>query len=339
MSEEDVRNNEEDLTEDQWMLVLWSIITDLPVREWDEFEHDLIYKDRFSSSHKVVEVIENMSEKCKITIKKGQNLYRARIYQQDSLREFLGDCFNLKDVRNNPENNSTFGNYYNMLLAALYMEVNKGSSKGKKILEAYNKWRRKRFKGYDLAGSGAPPVDFVPAGRINPKNIRYLYLAEDQETAIYEVRPIIGQNVSVATFKTMDDIKIYDLAKEIKSQERDDANIDYLLYEEIQRRFSKPNAGQEDKYIPTQYLGELIKQMGVDGLRFKSSLKNGGINIVLFDDKKCKAISSDIVKVSDIKLKYENQDIYQLGKMLETIEKQHSEFNNEERIIGLDRDL
>lgn len=339
MSEEDVRNNEEDLTEDQWMLMLWSIITDLPVREWDEFEHDLIYKDRFSSSHKVVEVIKKMSEKCTMTINKGQKLYRARIYQQDPLREFLSDCFDIKEVRNNPENNSSLSDYYNMQLAALYMAVNKGSSKGKEIIEAYNKWNRKRFKGYNSAGSIAPPVELVTAGRINPEKIRYLYLAENQETAIYEVRPIIGQNVSVATFKMTDDIKIYDLAKEIKSQERDDANIDYLLYEEIQRRFSKPNAGQEDKYIPTQYLGELIKQMGFDGLRFKSSLKNGGINIVLFDDKKCKAISSDIVKVSDIKLKYENQDIYQLGEMLETIEKQHSEFNNEERIIGLDRDL
>ena len=319
MDEEDVRNNEDNLTEDQWFLALWSVIKDLPVREWDEYEHDLIYKDRFSSSHKVVEVIENMSEKCKITIKKGQNLYRARIYQQDPLREFLGECFNLTDVRNNPENNSAFGNHYNMLLAALFMEVNKGSSIGKKILEVYNKWRRKRFKGYDLAGSVAPPVDLVPAGRINPKNIRYLYLAEDQETAIYEVRPIIGQHVSVATFRTIDEIKIYDLTKDIKPQEIDDTNIDHLLFDEIQQRFSKPNAGQENKYIPTQYLGERIKQMGFDGLRFKSSLKSGGINIVLFDDKKCKAISSDIVKVSDIELKYEKPDIYQLEEILETI--------------------
>ena len=40
--------------------------------------------------------------------------------------------------------------------------------------------------------------------------------------------------------------------------------------------------------------------MGFDGLRFKSAVKNGGINIVLFDDMKCKAIRSDLIKVSDI---------------------------------------
>ena len=56
--------------------------------------------------------------------------------------------------------------------------------------------------------------------------------------------------------------------------------------------------------------------MGFDGLRFKSSLKNGGINIVLFDDKKCKAIRSDIIKVADIELKLDAPDIYQLEEFL-----------------------
>jgi len=319
MDEEDVRNNEDNLTEDQLILVCRSFITDSPVREWNKFERDLIYKNRFSSSHKVVKVIENLSDKCTVTIKKGQKLYRARIYHQDPLLEFLGDCFNIKDLKNNLENNSSFSDYFNMRLATLYMAIIKESSEGNKIIEAYNKWTRKRFKGYDLAGSVAPPVELVPSGRINPKKIRYLYLAEDQETAIYEVRPTIGQHISVATFRTTDDIKIYDLAEDIKPQERDVTNIDYLLFAEIQQRFSKPNAGQEHKYIPTQYIGELIKQMGFDGLRFKSSLKNGGINVVLFNDKKCKAISSDIVKLSDIELKYEKPDIYHLGETLEKI--------------------
>ena len=143
-------------------------------------------------------------------------------------------------------------------------------------------------------------------------------MAEDPETAIYEVRPTIGQYVSVASFRTVDKVKIYDLAQEIKPQEGENTEYDYSLFNVIQQRFSEPNTGDAFRYLPTQYLGELIKQMGFDGLRFKSSLKNGGINVVLFDDKKCKAYRSDMIKVGDIELKFENPEIYQLEELLKT---------------------
>ena len=57
--------------------------------------------------------------------------------------------------------------------------------------------------------------------------------------------------------------------------------------------------------------------MGFDGLRFYSSLKKSGINVVLFDDKKCKAIRSDIVKVGNIELKLDKPDIYQLKEFID----------------------
>ena len=116
----------------------------------------------------------------------------------------------------------------------------------------------------------------------------------------------------------MEEVKIYDLARNIKPQEGENSEYDYSLFSVIQQRFSEPNTGDVIRYLPTQYLGELIKQMGFDGLRFKSSLKNGGVNIVLFDDKKCKAYRSDLIKVGDIELKYEVPEIYQLEELLKT---------------------
>ena len=316
MNDENLTSSTEELTQDQWWLILWSFLTDIPEKEWNEYAHDLIYKDRFSSSHKVVDVIKAFSGKCTATIKKGQVLYRARVYHQDPLREFLSDVFKNPTVKKNSDKNDSLNDYYNMHLAAVAMAVGKGSPQGKEIINAYNKWQRKRFKGYKALDSGAPPADIGSAGRINPEKIQYLYLAEDPETAIYEVRPTIGQLVSVASFKTVDEVKIYDLAHEIKPQEGESPENDYSLYNVIQQRFSEPNTGDTFRYLPTQYLGELIKQMGFDGLRFKSSLKNGGINVVLFDDKMCKAVSSDMVKVGDIELKFENPEIYQLEEFL-----------------------
>ena len=318
MTDETFMQTTEELTQDQWWLILWSFLTDIPEKEWNEFTHNLIYKDRFSSSHKVVDVIKSFAEKCTVEIKKGQVFYRARIYRQDPLKEFLSNVFKNPAEKKSFDKYDSSNNYYNMQLAAFIMAVEKGSPQGEEIIEAYNKWQRKQFKGYKTSDSGAPPVDVGSAGRINPERIRYLYLAEDPETAIYEVRPTIGQYVSVASFKTVDEIKIYDLAREIKPQEGENSENDYSLFNVIQQRFSEPNTGDTFRYLPTQYLGELIKKIGFDGLRFKSSLKNGGINVVLFDDKKCKAYRSDIIKVSDIKLRFENPEIYQLEEFLKT---------------------
>ena len=39
---------------------------------------------------------------------------------------------------------------------------------------------------------------------------------------------------------------------------------------------------------------------------------------MLFDDKKCKVVSSDMVKVGNIELKFDNPEIYQLEELLKT---------------------
>ena len=323
MKDENLITIPEDLTQEEWLLILLSLITDLPEKEWDEFVHDLVYKNRFSSSHKVVDVVKSFSGKCTSTIKKGKVFYRARIYHQDPLRLFLSDVFKNPDVKKTSSDGDNTNEYYNMQLVSVLMALDKTTSSSKRIIEIYDKWKRKRFKGYNSSGSGAPPSDCASLGRLNPERIRYLYLAEDPHTAVYEVRPTIGQYVSVATFKTTDEIKIYDFAEDMNHLEGEPPEYDYALFSVIQQRFSEPNAGDCFKYLPTQYIGEIIKQMGFDGLRFKSSLKNGGINVVLFDDKKCKAVSSDITRVSEIELKYDKPEIYQLEEYMKTNKNDH----------------
>lgn len=303
---DNLNSTTEELSQEQWWLILWSFVTDLPATEWNEFAYDLVYRNRFSSSHRVVDVVKGFSDRCTNIIKEGQVLYRARVFHRDPLREFIADVFVNTDEKKDPNNHKNINEYYNMQLVALMMAVDKKTPRGKDIIDAYKKWQRKKFKGYDATGSGAPPADNASSGRLNPEKIRYLYLAEDPETAVYEVRPTIGQHVSVATFKTKKELKIYDLAREIKPQEGENSDNDYLLFNVIRQRFSEPNSGDTIKYLPTQYLGEIIKQMGYDGLRFNSSLKKDGINVVLFDDKKCKSIRSDIIKVGDIKLKFDS---------------------------------
>ncbi len=53
---------------------------------------------------------------------------------------------------------------------------------------------------------GAPPAQKAKIGRINPQGISYLYLSNDKQTAILEVRPWLKQTVSVGYFKITSDL-------------------------------------------------------------------------------------------------------------------------------------
>lgn len=309
--------NTNERAQDGWWIIL-ALLYDLPLKEWDEFTRELIYKNRFTVSHKVVDVIQRSAINQTRVINKGQLLYRARIYKQDPLNDFVYNAFKLI-VDDNSEfagNSDAFKAYNKTIVAAVLNEINNKTPRGLEIVNLYKKWRRKKFKGYNAKESGMPPVEKASSGRINPEKICYLYLSEDVNTAVYEVRPIIGQHVSIATFKTKEDLKIYDLTIDSSTLSDDNQNKDSLMLDVIQNCFSTPNTGSAIQYLPTQYLSEKIKLMGFDGLRFRSSLKAGGVNVVLFEDKKCKAIHSDIIKVGAINVSIEKPDIYLLEEYL-----------------------
>ncbi len=312
----------EDLKQDDYMLILYSFLYDLPENEWNEFVHGLTFENRFYSSHKIIDVISRNSENQTRIIEKGKELYRSRIYHQDPFRVFLSNCFDRIDINDKflTEGEDILCNYYNTQMAVALMAIENKTLKGKEILDNYEAWKRKRFKGYSAKDSGAPPSSRATSGRINPDKISYLYLAEEPETSVYEVRPMIGQYVSVAKFKVMEPIKVYDMCWEDNSYQEDkNENWDIALCEVIQKHFSELNEGDPFKYLPTQYLGEMIKRMGFDGLRFKSSLKQDGINVVLFDDRKCKAVRSDIVQIGGINLEFKNPDIYAFDSVISDI--------------------
>ena len=85
------------------------------------------------------------------------------------------------------------------------------------------------------------------------------------------------------------------------------------LYNTTGAMFSRPYNGDASKYLPTQYIAEEIKNMGFDGLRFRSSLNKNGFNVVLFNPDDCVAVSSDLVEVKGIDLKLDEPMIYKVG--------------------------
>lgn len=126
------------------------------------------------------------------------------------------------------------------------------------------------------------------------------------------MRPVIGQTISVARFRVKKDLKIYDLTMQLSDKYE---NPDYelpSLFNSVGKMFSKPYNGNPIEYIPTQYITEEVKRMGFEGIRFKSSLNDGGVNIVLFSDEYCKPYGSDLVTVQHISLDIKQPAIYRL---------------------------
>lgn len=165
------------------------------------------------------------------------------------------------------------------------------------------------LSGYDAENSLAPKdKNIIGAGRANPEKISYLYLSQDIETSIKEIRPIIKNRISVARIKILKNLKLFDISNLNKKLK----NIPEL--QSLNYAFSIPNFGDKTDYIPTQYIAELLKNKKFDGIRFNSSLDNGGINITLFNhENNCEFIDSKLYLLDDINIHYSDmEDFFKL---------------------------
>ena len=61
-----------------------------------------------------------------------------------------------------------------------------------------------------------PLAEKASDGRANSKGIACLYLATKQETAVLEVRPLIGSYISIAQFKVLKDLCLVDCSATIQ---------------------------------------------------------------------------------------------------------------------------
>lgn len=156
-----------------------------------------------------------------------------------------------------------------------------------------------------------PPKERSTAGRANPIGIPYLYLSDNAETILYEIRASYLDEISVATFSKNKNIEskliISDFTekpslyfpnavnKRIKSR---------LLKKIISIDLSQPMRRYDSEldYIPTQFICEFIKvYTNVQGIKFKSSLHEGN-NLVIFDQNAmiCKNVKK--VRISKVKI-------------------------------------
>ncbi|OCB71158.1 hypothetical protein B0A79_22440 [Flavobacterium piscis] len=167
-------------------------------------------------------------------------------------------------------------------------------------------------KCYELTEMFCPPRKISTAGRANPSGIPFLYLSDNKDTILYEIRASYLDEISIGTFTLKDDLKkliyISDFTESstIFHPSRVNEKIkSTLLKQKISIDLSKPmrRYDSELEYIPTQFICEFIKvYTGVQGIKFRSSLHTLGNNLVLFDQELVECIHVEKVKVKKVQI-------------------------------------
>lgn len=186
------------------------------------------------------------------------------------------------------------------ILFAFKFFANKGwdDDKWNKIQKKYS--NPNLFYGFSKSGSGVPPRKNRKNGRLNTKKDAYLYLALDKDTAIYEMRPSISGPYSIAMCETNRELTLVDLRapQEIKSTN------DFMVYS-LADKVSEPNTDNDDNfYHITQCLSHFLQSKDYDGIIYTSSLKKGGVNVMLFEENNVTFTSSEIITIDNITIDY-----------------------------------
>lgn len=173
------------------------------------------------------------------------------------------------------------------------------------------------FYGFGKKDSFVPPARVTRDLRANYRYIPYLYCANDPYTALVEVRPRLGAQISVATIRANEELRLLDFTMASIPSRMSEAKQN--LFADLSLLYSKPVTDDDDvlDYIPTQYIAEYAKNLGYDGIMFTSSLMPeihedvrtamstnslyskinfDRFNIVVFNYEKCEAIKSNAVK-------------------------------------------
>jgi hypothetical protein len=156
---------------------------------------------------------------------------------------------------------------------------------------------------------GAPPPINAANGRLNRLGVSFLYLADDLYTAISEIKPYPGQTISSGKFISNKDLKFADF-KDFKYDDfwyNDEQISHYVFIKTLNEILSTPIEPNQATigYQGTQFISNVIRLLGFDGILFKSSLSTG-VNYVAFDPQQFSFLpdSTQCVKVKSVKYEY-----------------------------------
>jgi len=148
---------------------------------------------------------------------------------------------------------------------------------------------------FPIEEMGPPPSAVAGAGRLNRKGFPRFYGALDAETAVAECRPWRGARLSVAGFRNSTSLPLVDLSG-TQASSRATPIVEWLNF-----ILGRPVHRDDDgSYLPSQWLAEECERHGLAGLLYKSAMRPGGINVVLFAWDQLSGMGVEFHEVSGI---------------------------------------
>ena len=173
----------------------------------------------------------------------------------------------------------------------------------------------------------SPNKYVASAGRANPSGIPYLYLCDNIKTVPYEIRASYLDEISIGTFQLREGvnktIRISDFTEKPSLFLGAEATYDVinkqikstLLKNRISFDLSKPMRRYDSEldYIPTQFICEFLKSfIGVDGIKFRSSLHTEGNNYVIFHQYNMKCLEVDRYTINKVEINAKEHILFRL---------------------------
>jgi RES domain-containing protein len=183
---------------------------------------------------------------------------------------------------------------------------------------------RFRPERFNLPEVGAPPPEKALAGRANRKNEPVLYLANDGQTALAEVRAWKGMAVAVAKCEVKNRLLVvnllhYELPKTPFFEELLQWKVQLAeLFDRLADELSRPVLAHEDEqvYFSTQYLADWVRKAGYHGIEYPSAMGPGS-NVVIFNPEDVRPLDIKYVRILSIQHSYvelrENEHLYEEG--------------------------
>lgn len=191
----------------------------------------------------------------------------------------------------------------------------------KVIIKGKNFYRARispSLEGYPISQMSNPPNDKASDGRANPKGISYLYLSNDIKTSLFEVRANLYDYISVGKFKLKENLQVINLSSKIidiftflDNDLLEEQIIHQPFISRLEQELAKPHRKSDSDldYLPTQYISELIKSMGFDGIEFRSAQNPQGYNLAIFYPEKFEPANVAVVEITKLDIDFQRVDL------------------------------
>ena len=172
--------------------------------------------------------------------------------------------------------------------------------------------------GFTPSLMGAPPCENATAGRANSDGISRLYLSNDRETTLHEIRAAEYDYITIGTFKQLYPLRVVNLSRISQisplSEEIDCTELAInkdnlaLINKEMAKTMRRGDSLLD--YLPTQYICDFVMSIvdkngniQFDGICYQSAMNNRGYNLAVFDPQKFKCTFCQTYEITSLKYK------------------------------------